>query len=154
MLRAKQAQTRALLRKLSSALASKKRKRACLFASTELPSGAHNLFTAIPRNLFQVGHSKNPNAILLKGGRPRARSTPADDTLESRKGDEEPTCFTINTFLLNSFPALVNGGGWRFQGTRSPSSLGLDDERREERCSLVHTVHCGQLVDAPSIGIA
>ena len=82
----------------------------------------------------------------------RLRST--RHTRKSRKGNEEPTCFTINTFLLNSFPALVNGGGWRFQGTRSPSSLGLDDERREERCSLVHTVHCGQLGDAPSLGIA
>ena len=61
---------------------------------------------------------------------------------------------TKNQPVLHSFPALVNGGGWRFQGTRSPSSLGLDDERREERCSLVHTVHCGQLGDAPSLGIA
>ena len=103
---------------------------------------------------FRLVTAKTQTQYYSKGGRPRARSTPADDTLESRKGDEEPTCFTINTFLLNSFPALVNGGGWRFQGTRSPSSLGLDDERREERCSLVHTVHCGQLGDAPSLGIA
>jgi hypothetical protein len=33
-------------------------------------------------------------------------------------------------------------------------SLGLNDERREECCSFVHTVHSGQLGDAPPIGIA
>jgi hypothetical protein len=60
------------------------------------------------------------------------------------------------TTPMNSFTALVNGAGGRFQGTRSPSSLslGLNDERREECCSFVHTVHCGQLGDAPPIGIA
>ena len=72
----------------SFALASKKRKRACLFASTELPSGAHNLFTAIPRNLFQVGHSKNPNA-----NKRRSHIEIELVRLRPTTHSKEPTCF-------------------------------------------------------------